>query len=215
MRFLALPRDESEIVVPIATELGLVLLHSDLTRAGKAIVTTDPSTVLPLPSPSWGRLRDAMTPGVGADPSYDEVWSLIFWAPEEGPIRTLGDAPPPDVSDDLANVALHLNQQATSEWRDLIDHERSPIIEFHRSAWHVSRNCLLGARFSTMPGYGRLHARVERRFRREAVRLDPYDCCPVPRPHRKRHDWMWALPNAAEWVAAGGRRTTSTTSTPA
>jgi hypothetical protein len=55
-----------------------------------------------------------------------------------------------------------------------------------------------------------LHSRVERYLKRHSQRLDPFETCQVYAGHRldprqTRGWWMWAMPQAQAWLAAGGQ----------
>lgn len=55
-----------------------------------------------------------------------------------------------------------------------------------------------------------LHSRVERYLKRHSQRLDPFETCRAYRgprlsPRQTRGWWMWAMPQAQAWLAAGGQ----------
>lgn len=113
-----------------------------------------------------------------------------------GPIRTLADAPM--ARDAVGRVALHLNREATQQWRDLIDLTRTPVIGCaNRLA--PQRGLPLAGGLTTMQVRVRdlprevpsLHSRVERYLKRHSPRLDPFETCQAcggPRrdPNRSR-----------------------------
>jgi hypothetical protein len=217
MHLLALPEDEQEIVRYLCEEQGLKLLLSDLVDDGVPQVAADPLRALVPDLPSWRRLKAAVTPGVGVtDPTYRDVWDYQLWASSLGPIRTLGEAPEP--RDFVDRVALQVNRAATERWRDLIDCSRTPVIGLRRTSWHHSEDCLIAGGLTAMRVRVRdlprevasLHARVERHLKRHSQRLDPFETCHLYRgprrdPRRSRGWWMWAMPQAQAWLAAGGQ----------
>lgn len=217
MHLLALPEDEQEIVGYLCEKEGLQLLLSDLVEDGVPRVAADPLRALSPELPSRKRLKAAVTPGVGVtDPSYREVWEYLLWASSLGPIRTLADAPAP--RDAVGRVALQLNRAATKRWRDLIDCSRTPVIGLRRTSWHHSGDCLIAGGVTAMRVRVRdlprevasLHSRVERYLKRHSQRLDPFETCHLYRgprhdPSRSRGWWMWAMPQAQAWLAAGGQ----------
>ena len=61
-----------------------------------------------------------------------EPRDFIFWAPNIGPLRSLGDAPPP--RDATEAVLRKLNRDSHPDrWQDLLDVARSPVLRMHRS----------------------------------------------------------------------------------
>jgi hypothetical protein len=133
-----------------------------------------------------------------------------------GPIRTLADAPAP--RDAVDRVALQLNREATEQWRDLIDLTHTPVLGLRRTGWHHREDCLIAGALTTMAVRVRdlprevtsLHSRVERYLKRHSQRLDPFETCQVytgPRldPRQTRGWWLWAMPQAQAWLAAGGQ----------
>jgi hypothetical protein len=216
MHLLALPEDEQEIVRYLCEEEGLWLLLSDLVEDGLPRVADVPLAALAPDLPSGKRLKAAITPGVGVtDPTYREVWVYLLWASSLGPIRTLADAPGPREA--VGRVALHINREATERWRDLIV-SRTPVIGLRRTHWHHSEDCLIAGGLTAMRVRVRdlprevasLHSRVERYLKRQSQRLDPFETCQVYRgprrdPSRSRGWWMWAMPQAQSWLAAGGQ----------
>jgi len=217
MHLLALPEDEQEIVGYLCEQEGLQLLLSDLVEAGAPQVADDPLRALVPHLPSRKRLKMAVAPGVGVtDPTYREVWEYLFWASSLGPIRTVADAPA--TQDAVGRVALQLNRAATKRWRDLIDLSRTPVIGLRRTSWHHSEDCLIAGALTAMRVRVRdqprevtsLHSRVERHLKRQSQRLDPFETCHTYRgprrdPSRSRGWWMWAMPQAQSWLAAGGQ----------
>ena len=217
MHLLALSEDEEEIVRYLCEEEGLQLLLSDLVEDGLPQVADDPLRALVPDLPSGKRLMAAVVPGVGVtDPTYREVWEYLLWARSPGPIRTLRDAPV--ARDAVGRVARHLNREVTERWRDLIDLSRTPVIGLRRTRWHHSEDCLIAGGLTAMRVRVRdlprevasLHSRVERYLKRHSQRLDPFETCQVYRgprrdPNRSRGWWMWAMPQAQSWLAAGGQ----------
>jgi hypothetical protein len=217
MHLLALPGDEQEIIRHLCEQEGLQLLLSDLLEDGVACVAADPLRALAPDLPSRKRRQAAVVPGVGVtDPTYREAWDYLLWARALGPIRTLQDAPV--ARDGVERVALHLDREATERWRDLIDLSRTPVIGLRRTSWHHSEDCLIAGALTTMRVRVRdlprevasLHTRVQRYLKRHSQRLDPFETCqayPGPRldPSRSRGWWMWAMPQAQSWLAAGGQ----------
>jgi hypothetical protein len=217
VHLLALPEDEQQIIRHLCEKEGLKLLLSDLVDDGVPRVADDPLRALVPDLPSAKRLKAAVTPGVGVtDPSYREVWEYLLWASSLGPIRTLADAPAP--RDAVGRVALQVNRAATQRWRELIDLTRTPVIGLRRTSWHYSEDCLIAGGLTAMRVRVRdlprevalLHSRVERYLKRHSQRLDPFETCHVYRgprrdPSRSRGWWMWAMPRAQAWLAAGGQ----------
>jgi hypothetical protein len=217
MHLLALLEDKQEIIRHLCEEEGLQLLLSDLLQEGSPRVAADPLAALAPSLPSWKRLRAAVTPRVGVtDPTDQEVWEYLLWANSLGPIRTLEDAPA--ARDAVERVALQLNREATQRWRDLIDLTRTPVIGLRRTAWHHREDCLITGALTTTRVRVRdlpwevaaLHSRVERYLKRHSQRLDPFETCQAYRgprlnPRQTRGWWMWALPQAQAWLAAGGQ----------
>jgi hypothetical protein len=217
MHLLALPEDEQQIIHHLCQEEGLRLLLSDPFEEGSSRVPADPLRALAPDLPSRKRLLAAVTPRVGStDPTYREVWEYLLWARSLGPIRTLADAPAPREAVD--RVALRLNREATEHWLDLIDLTRTPVIGLRRTGWHHREDCLIAGGLTTMRVRVRdlprevasLHSRVERYVKRHSQRLDPFETCrvyPGPRldPRQTRGWWMWAMPQAQAWLAAGGQ----------
>ena len=217
MHLLALPEDEQEIIRHLCEEEGLQLLLSDLLQEGSPRVAAEPLDALASDLPSRKRLRAAVTPGVGGtDPTYQPVWEYLLWASSLGPIRTLADATA--AREPADRVAHQLNHEATEQWHDLIDLTRTPVIGLRRTGWHHREDCLIAGALTTMHVRVRdlprevasLHSRVERHLKRRSRRLDPFDTCQVYTGSRldsrqTRGWWMWAMPQAQAWLAAGGQ----------
>jgi hypothetical protein len=217
MHLLALPKDEQEIIRHLCEEEGLQLLLSDLLHEDSPQVAADPLDALDPDLPSMKRLLAAVKSGAAAsDPARHQVWEYLLWARSLGPIRTLADAPA--AQDARDRVALQLTREATEQWRDLIDLSRTPVIGLRRTGWHHREDCLIAGALTTMRTRVRdlprevasLHSRVERHLQRRSRRLDPFDTCRVytgPRldPRQTRGWWMWAMPQAQAWLAAGGQ----------
>jgi hypothetical protein len=115
-------------------------------------------------------------------------------------------------------VALQLNREATDQWRDLIDLTRTPVLGLRRTGWHHREDCLIAGALTTMCVRVRdlprevtaLHSRVERYLKRHSQRLDPFETCQVYTgrrldPRQTGGWWMWAMPQAQAWLAAGGQ----------
>jgi hypothetical protein len=217
MHLLALPEDEQEIIRHLCEEEGLQLLLSDLLEDGSPRVAADPLRALVPELPSRKRmLAAAKSEAPASDPGRHQVWDYLLWARDLGPIRTLADAPAP--RDAVDRVALQLNREATEQWRDLIDLTHTPVLDLRRTGWHHREDCLIAGALTTMAVRVRdlprevtsLHSRVERYLKRHSQRLDPFETCQVytgPRldPCQTRGWWLWAMPQAQAWLAAGGQ----------
>ena len=217
MHLLALPEDEQQIIRHLCEQEGLQLLLSNLLAEGSPRVAADPLRALLPELPSSKQMLAAVKAGAApSDPARQQVWEYLLWAPSLGPIRTLADAPAP--RDAVDRVALQLNREATQQWRDLIDLARTPVLSLRRTGWHSREECLIAGAVTTLCVRVRdlprevvsLHSRVERYLKRHSQRLDPFETCQLytgPRldPRQTRGWWMWAMPQAQAWLAAGGQ----------
>lgn len=198
--FILLPEDELILVEHLRSAEELLLLASDDLAGGPPVIrgSLDPPPLPPPPVP--------FQPAAEPD-------ALLFWWPPGGELRTLGDAPAP--ADAKGRVALHLTQDATSEWQDLLDQERSPIIRWSRTRWHSSGALCPGllqtqARKTTEQPREllRLHRRLTSWMKKQGVRTNPFDHAPeelpVEPPPNVGSSWVWAFPAAAAWVGEGG-----------
>jgi hypothetical protein len=137
-----------------------------------------------------------------------------FWCPEIGPVRTLGDAPPPHEAKDA--VMLQINREADpAGWRDRIDLARTPVIRWSRPRWYRKDRCLVASRLGAMaartkdhpPALLKLYRQIERWLRRPATKFNSFKHCsdlPVPEPPNLSHFWVAAWPQAKTWIAQGG-----------
>lgn len=196
MGYLLLPADEQELVIYLTTELGLRLLLNDLAPDGVPKVATDPLAALP------GEIPPASGPAVR---------DLVFWCPDDGPIRTLGTAVPEGPVD---QVLLELNRERNAHWRDLLDYSRSPVLWWRRCHWTREGYLapgLLGAMTIPQrrqpPGLLDRLKRATSWLRTGAERLNPFEHCSRPsisQPANLGPFWVWARPHALAWVQAGG-----------
>ena len=122
---------------------------------------------------------------------HDVPARLTFWASQLGELRASADAP------------------------GFIDHERSPILSWHRTRWHATGALCPGRlkaqarpRKDQPKALLALHERVERWMKREGTRLNPFDHAPdgagVERPDNEKPFAVWAHPHAGRWVREGG-----------
>ncbi len=195
-----LPDDERLLVDHLTDARGLRLLRSDDLRDGPPLFRgqLDPPPLPPPPEP----LREPQEPS-----------EFLFWWPEGGELRRLGDAPAPE--DPVGHVALKLTQSGTEHWRDVLDSERSPIIRWSRCHWHASGALcpgLLQAQSTSStrqpPELLGLHRRAKTWMQKQGVRINPFDHAPddvpVGEPANLNAFWVWAFPAAEAWVRDGG-----------
>jgi hypothetical protein len=187
VNWLLLPEDERQLSRFMTEGLGLKLISRHLDH--------DES----LPGPP--------------QPFRDEYIDMLFWAPEVGPIRRLGDAPEP--IDPIDSVLLRLNRERNpGDWRNLVDSNRSPLIRFHRSNWNRN-GCLNPGLLQGMsipvkdqpPDLMALKRKVERWLKSEGDRLNPFEHCTKTTqtaPKNLNPFWVWARPGALSWVEDGG-----------
>jgi hypothetical protein len=137
-----------------------------------------------------------------------------FWCPDIGPIRTLGEAPPPRDAKEL--VLQQLNRQADpANWRDMIDLARTPVISWHRPSWYRKDTRVVAGRLGSMaarrkehpPELRRLHGQIDRWLRGPSTKFNPFRHCsglPVPEPNNLATFWVAAWPLGKAWVQGGG-----------
>lgn len=202
--FLLLPQDELELVEKLTGEFSLTLLASDLAPGGKPNIVASPLDALP------DDLALPVRPG--KEPSAPAIF--LFWCSGIGPIQMRDDSAPSD--DPVDRVADLLTREATDDWRDLIDLSRTPVIRFHRSAWHDDdRTRMKPALLQAMPvpvkkhpvQVSSLHAAIEKWMKTRGERLDPFDYCtelPIEPPRSRSRFGVWAWPQACGWVREGG-----------
>jgi hypothetical protein len=198
--FLLLPEDEQVLVEHLTDAEGLLLLASDDLRGGPPVVRGR------LQAPSLPPPAEPFQPSGVPD-------MFIFWWPEGGELRALGDAPAPTHAVD--RVALKLSQDASEQWKDLLDQERSPILRWKRCHWHHNGALcpgLLGVQARTASqqpaGLLWLRRRVQTWMKKHAVRTNPFDHAPdelaTDPPANVDSYWVWAFPAAEAWVRDGG-----------
>lgn len=169
VNWLLLPEDERAFIRYLADERGLVPLGET-----------------PSADEHLGRGADDLPEQVHLGSPVSE---FAFWASDIGPIERLGSAPEP--TDPKARVMRQLNVELTSEWRSLIDPERTPVIRYHRTS--QNRNgCLNPGLLSAQARPIRQQPKalvsllrsIERWLRSDGRRLNPFDHCPT-RPSRQ------------------------------
>jgi hypothetical protein len=188
--------DERDLAAFLCGELGAKLLLTDVATAGEPKVADDPLSGLP------SELPTAATYG------SKEVRSLIFWLPEIGPVKTLGNAPP--ATNPRDRVARLLTEDAAAEqFADVVDFERTPVLTLTRSHWHA-QNRLAPGNLSTLqtisPEVKRQYSRALRWLKKRGVKMDPFAHCAEVRDRRPKRLgplWVWAQPNAKALVERG------------
>jgi len=137
-----------------------------------------------------------------------------FWCPDIGPLRTLGEAPPP--RDAKEAVLLGLNRQADpANWENMIDLARTPVICWHRPYWYRLHGCIVAGRLRSMaarrkeqpPELLRLHAQVDRWLRAPTTKVNPFRHCSGlarPAPSNLATFWVAAWPVGQAWIDDGG-----------
>jgi hypothetical protein len=199
MSYLHVTDDERELVAFLCGELSAKLLLSDVASKGEPRFADDPLSSLPSELPA--------APKFGSN----KVYTLIFWLPAIGPVKTLRDAPPASAPRD--RVARLLSREAAAEqFADLIDFERSPVLTFTRSHWHAPNRLAPGI-LSSMPAttvlpreVQRVHSRMQRWLRNRGVKIDPFEHCAEVkdrRPKRLGLLWVWVQPHAMALVQQG------------
>jgi hypothetical protein len=195
MTYLQVTDDERELTALICGELGAKLLLTDVAVAGEANMAVDPCSALParLPfKPKFGSV---------------DVYTLIFWLPACGPIKTFGDAPAPQTPGD--RVARLLTREAAKEkYADVIDLERTPALTLYRSHWHAPNRLAPGnlARTTTFPGVQSAYSSAQRWLRKRGAKVDPFAYCEEARnqrPKRLGPLWVWVQPHAMALVEQG------------
>src|SRR5256885_13560021 len=88
MSYLQVTDDERELTAFICGEFGAKLLLTDVAVAGEANLAREPRSALPAQLPAGAKFG-----------SVDD-YTLIFWLPACGSIKTVGDAPPPSTARD-------------------------------------------------------------------------------------------------------------------
>jgi hypothetical protein len=200
MSDLLAPVDERNLTAFLCGTLGAQLLLSDLTTAGEPRLAADAVAALPDVLPGPAAFGDRA------------VRDLIFWLPCVGPIRTLSDAPPPNLPHD--RIALRLSAQAAGDHAaDLIDFERTPVLILNRSKALTARRLAPGAlaamplRTTALPAEVRaIHARTRRWLTARAVKVDPFEHCREVQSRRPKSLgplWCWVQPEAWRLVEAG------------
>jgi hypothetical protein len=195
MSYLQVTDDERELTAFICGELGAKLLLTDVTVAGEANVADDPRSALP-----------AKLPLVVKFGSVD-VYTLIFWLPACGPIKTFGDAPSPQTPRD--RVARRLTREAAVEkYADVIDPERTPALILHRSHWHALNRLAPGnlGRTTTFPAVQSAYSSAQRWLRKRGAKVDPFAHCEEARDRRPKRLgplWVWVQPHALVLVEQG------------
>lgn len=202
MRTLMTPDDESSFVRFVTGELRFDLLTTTLVVDGEAAVAEDPLVALPaeLPRP-WG----------GAD----EVVGFTFWCRRVGRLRTVAETPRPQSSAE-ATWRETMEDRYPGGWQDHVDPWRSPVIRLRRSVWTADGSLRPGrvdamsegALLDDMPPSIRLSFRRTK----EWLMLSSLRIPPPPEIARRRQGKrevqalvVWALPDAARWVAEGGQ----------
>jgi hypothetical protein len=199
--FLLMPEDELVLVEHLLQAEALKLLATDDLRDGPRVVA-ERGRPQPLPPPAQPFVEPAEPP------------TFIFWCPQLGELRVLGDAPPPVTAMDRVHRLLQF--QATDDAPSLLDTERSPILRWSRARWHPNGALcpgLLQSQSRTTKEQPdellRLHARVKRWMRTHGEKLNPFDHAPPDvrdqQPSNLKPFVVWAFPRAAEWVRTGGQ----------
>jgi hypothetical protein len=195
MSYLQVTNDERELTAIICGELGAKLLLTDVTVAGEANVADDPCFALPAKLPFMPKFGSV------------DVYTLIFWLPACGPIKTFGDAPAPQTPRD--RVARLLTREAAKEkYADVIDLERTPALTLYRSHWHAPNRLAPGnlGRTTTFPGVQSAYSRAQRWLRKRGAKVDPFAHCEEVRdrrPERLGPLWVWVQPHAMMLVEQG------------
>jgi hypothetical protein len=198
LRYLLHPTEERELIRHLTEEVGLVLLSPQATDP-MALISDD------FPWHTYLEPRDV----------HDA--EIVFWASSIGPVRRLGDAPVPN--DAAESVALKLNQDASSEWRTLVDLARTPVISWRRPAWYrKDRRCLVPGRLGSMstrigvypPALRTLFASLERWLKKRGTVVNAFDhldlsLLSVPPPQNRRLFAVAVWPQGMAWLANGGQ----------
>lgn len=188
MRFAMLPGDEVAAIEELTTNWSLVLLESDALVGGKPVVVADPLAVIPaeLPTESSG------------PPEF------LFWRSEWG-VNTLppDETPAGRVAETLAYDNARRLGMVDAEWLDV---SRTPVIRLRRSMLRSDGSLIPGAfgamatPTSAQPSelISLLHS-IERDLAREGMRVEVRS-----QTSDGYQPAIFALPEAAEWIAAGG-----------
>jgi hypothetical protein len=204
MRYLLFPDEEKLLCRYLTSELGLKLLASDLAPGNipEIVERGVPANLNGFPDPA-----EAKTPP--SDPTH-----LLFWCSDIGGIETLGSSGTP--SDPKGTVSMILTQQASEQWRDVIDDTRTPIITWVRPRWHKKdHSCVVAGRMNgmTIPvkkypvELKRLYGKIDRMLRKNGVKLNPFEYVsktPVSEPENLDAFWVFTWPQGMSWLENGG-----------
>ncbi len=200
MSFLLAPGDERELTEFLCKELGARLLLSDIAPAGQPQIASEPLGALPSDLP------------LKPTPGCHEIYWLLFWLPDCGPVRTMSQARAPATADE--RVSRVLTQASAGEHsRDVIDYERTPMLRLGRSK-RMSQSRLAPGTLASMPlrskavptDVRRMHAKAVRWLKSRGVKTDPFSHCPeveTKRPHSLGPLWVWVQPSAMKLVEQG------------
>jgi len=206
MRYLLFPQEERQLLSHLHDELGLKLLASKLAPGGVARIDPEPLQQVTDDLP-YSTVVERKPPAV---PPHE----FVFWCSDLGPIQILANAEPP--GDAAEKVSLQLAQEATDQWRDIIDFRTTPVIIWSRPNWHrKDRSCIVSGRLRSMtvkvkdypPEMRRLYSRIDRWLRKPAVKVNPFRHCrnsPIPEPRNLNPFWICAWPEAKAWIDQGG-----------
>jgi hypothetical protein len=199
--FLLLPEDELLLVDHFMGQENLALLASDDLRAGPRLVER-----LVTPQP--------LRPPAEPLQQHPEPHAFIFWAQALGPLRTIGEAPPPASASERVERLL-TDESAGGDSQHVLDWSRSPIIRWSRANWHEN-GALCPGRLQAQPRKTkeqppellRLHSRLSRWMKKQSTRIDPFEHAPSEvgdrRPQNLQGYATWAFPAAEDWVRRGG-----------
>lgn len=200
MSYLQVVEDERELTVFLCEELGAKLLLSDVAPAGEPQIAKDPLAALPEELPERATFGSK------------EIYNLMFWLPDCGPVKTMRDAAEP--TDARDRVSRLLTQDAAGEkFADVVDSECTPVLRLRRSHWQAP-NRLAPGQLASMPivssaipkDVKRAHAKAERWLRSRGTKTDPFAHCPEVkdrRPERLGPLWVWVQPHAMKLVERG------------
>jgi hypothetical protein len=204
MRYLLFPDEEIILCRYLTSELGLKLLASNLAPGNipKIVEGGVPANLNGFPDPAEPKTLP------------NEPMHFLFWCSEIGGIETLGSAETP--SDPKDRVSVILTQQASEQWRDVIDFTRTPVIFWARPCWYKKdHSCVVAGRMNgmTIPvkkypvELKRLYGKIDRMLRKTGVRLNPFDYVPntpVPEPENLNAFWVFTWPQGMSWLENGG-----------
>lgn len=205
MSFLLFLKEEYRLVDYLINEVGLNLLVNDLTNGGiprivkdwrNAIATTFPGPIKPLQS--TGPLE------------------YIFWADFIGPVKTLGER---KKSFDFADqIEIKISQDIAGEkWKDIIDLSQTPVIRWRRSYWRNEDHTLItpgllqsmATRIEFYPkALMRIYNHVFNWLKKGGEKINPFeyfDRSSVSEPRNLNVFWVWAWPEAMQWLKKGGQ----------